>query len=221
MTSTLRSAWAEAWSDKRFRAELAATMLLLVGALATLTRFLTRVEERSGAVLVDPLLALFTPVDVNWVTFTLIYGALISGIVIMAREPRRLLLACQTYTAMVAVRMAAMWVTPLDPPATMIPLRDPTVYYLGTGVMLNKDLFFSGHTSTMFILFLTAGSAGARRVFLGATVAVGSCVLLQHTHYTIDVLAAPFFAYGAFRLLVLVRKRLFGLEYRGGITHGA
>jgi len=221
MTQPRHFGWVEAWSDRRFRTELVSTGILLVAALMTLTRFLTRVEERAGAVLTDPLLAFFSPVDMNWITFALIYGALLVGVAAMIREPRRLLLAFQTYTAMVVVRMVAMWLTPLDPPSTMIPLRDPTVYYLGTGVMLNKDLFFSGHTSTMFILFLTAGSAGLRRVFLGATVDVGSCVILQHTHYAIDVFAAPFFAYGAFRLLLLLRARLFGLSYRGGIAHDA
>jgi hypothetical protein len=32
---------------------------------------------------------------------------------------------------------------------------------------------------------------------------VAACVLWQHVHYTIDVLAAPFFAYASWRVAVL------------------
>lgn len=39
-----------------------------------------------------------------------------------------------------------------------------------------------------------------RMVFAIGTVLVGACVLLQHVHYTIDVVAAPFFTYAAYRI---------------------
>jgi membrane-associated phospholipid phosphatase len=109
---------------------------------------------------------------------------------------------------MVVIRMVAMGVTPLDPPATMIPLIDPTVTYFGTGMTPTRDLFFSGHTATMLLLALTVPSAPWRTVFGVATAAVALSVLAQHAHYTVDVLAAPFFAYGAYRLVLLVRSAL-------------
>jgi len=118
------------------------------------------------------------------------------------------MIAFQSYTAMVIVRMIAMSLTPLDPPPTMIPLVDPTVYYFGTGVHLSRDLFFSGHTSTMLLLALTAPTARWRTVFGVATFAVAACVLAQHAHYTIDVFAAVFFAYGAYAAVLRIRKNL-------------
>ena len=36
--------------------------------------------------------------------------------------------------------------------------------------------------------------------FLAAAAGVGFSVLAQHVHYTVDVLAAPFFAYASVRL---------------------
>ncbi len=49
----------------------------------------------------DPVLALFTPHDVTWLTFLLIYAGLLGAIAILMRDPRRLLLAIHTYIIMV------------------------------------------------------------------------------------------------------------------------
>jgi hypothetical protein len=194
------AAWAEAWRDRRFRLRLALTVPALVAALATLARFLTFVEARPGAVLPDPLLALLAPRDLTWLTFSLIYLGIFFGVARLAREPRALVVALQAYVLMVIFRMAAMWVTPLEAPPGMIPLHDPLVRLFGPGKLLTKDLFFSGHTSTLFLLFLAVPGRRSKGLFLFCTAAVGISVLAQHVHYTVDVLAAPFFAYASFRI---------------------
>jgi membrane-associated phospholipid phosphatase len=66
---------------------------------------------------------------------------------------------------------------------------------------LNKDLFFSGHTATLFLIFLYLPGQPARRVFLPVILTVAMLLLLQHVHYTIDVVAAFPFAYAAFRMV--------------------
>ena len=108
---------------------------------------------------------------------------------------------------LVAVRTIAMYSIPLNPPHHTIPLIDPFVKYLGTGIQLNKDLFFSGHTATLFLLFLISENKILKRIFLICTIAVGLSVLIQHTHYTVDVIAAPFFAYGVYKIIFELRRR--------------
>jgi hypothetical protein len=206
---TFGAAWKSAWQDPAIRRGLLITLPLLVVTLTALARFLEAVERRPGVVVPDPILALFSPHDVTWLTFLLIYAGLIAAIAILIRDPRRLLLAIHTYMIMVIFRMCAMSLLPLDPPPTMIPLTDPFVEYFGTGIPLNKDLFFSGHTSTLFLLSLTMQSRGWRTVFFLSTAAVACCVLLQHAHYTLDVFAAPFFAYTSYRLALFLNSRLF------------
>jgi hypothetical protein len=98
---------------------------------------------------------------------------------------------------MALFRIAAMWATPLEAPPGMIPLHDPLVRFLGPAKLLSKDLFFSGHTSTLVLLALTVPGRAWCAAFLAASVAVGFSVLVQHVHYTIDVFAAPFFAYAS------------------------
>ena len=193
-------AWAEALRDGRFRTRLVVTVPALVAALAALARFLEWNEARPGAVLPDPVLALLAPRDLTWLTFSLIYLGLALGVARLAREPRALVLALQAYVVMVGLRIAAMAVTPLEAPPGMIPLHDPLVRLFGPGKLLTKDLFFSGHTSTLFLLALAVPGRRWKMLFLACTAAVAFCVLAQHVHYTIDVLAAPLFAWASFRI---------------------
>jgi hypothetical protein len=203
---TIRKAWREAWHDRGFRLQAALTASALAAALMALARFVRWVERRPGATLPDPLLRLLEPRDVTWLTFSLIYAGIAVGVALLLRRPRDLLAAVQAYVVMVAFRIAVMWATPLDPPPGMIELRDPFVERLGTGQLLTRDLFFSGHTSTMFLLFLAAPGRLAKRFFLACTVLVGACVLWQHVHYTVDVVVAPFFAYAAWRVALTGRE---------------
>ncbi len=190
-----------AWGDGRFRRS---AVLTAAGLLATALLFrgvLGFVEARPGGRLNDPVLAAFPPVEVSWTLFALIYGTVVLALIGLLGRPHRLLLTLQSYALLVLVRAATLLLTPLDPPATMIELRDPLVaLYQQSAQPLTRDLFFSGHVSTAFLVFLTARSGQPKAFFLAATVAIGALLLAQHVHYTIDVAAAPFFALGSYRL---------------------
>jgi membrane-associated phospholipid phosphatase len=103
--------------------------------------------------------------------------------------------------------MIAMYSLPFDPPSSMIPLKDPFVQLFGTGKLLTRDLFFSGHTATLFLLFLVVDKKPYKQLFLFLTVLVAVSVILQHVHYFIDVLAAPFFTFGCFIIVKSIREK--------------
>ncbi len=169
-----------------------------LSALAALVKW---VEQRPGAVLADPVLALLAPRDVTWPIFTLIYVGILLAVVRLVRTPVRLVLGMQAYVVMALLRIVVMWATPLDPPPGMIVLEDPLVQgFGGASHPLTRDLFFSGHTSTMFLLFLAVPGRAAKAFFLACTAGVAFLVLVQHVHYAVDVLAAPPFAYAAWRI---------------------
>jgi hypothetical protein len=201
--SAIAAAWSEAWTDRAFRLEFAVALPALAGALAGLASFLDVAEGRVGPVLRDPLLARLTPVDCTWLTFGLIYLGLASGILFLLRHPATLLLTVESYILMVAIRILMMFLVPLDPPAGLIPLADPLVQLAGSGRVPTRDLFFSGHTSTLFLLFLTARGRWLRALFLFCTFVVAGALLWQHVHYAIDVLVAPFVTYACYRLVKL------------------
>lgn len=195
--------WRRALSESPFRMQLIGMSLALVAALSGFARYLGVNELRTGAALDDPLLRILTPHDLTWITFALIYLCTVAAIVSLATHPRKLLIGITAYAILAIVRMTMMYLTPLEPPSGLIPLVDPVIEFFGTGTTVNKDLFFSGHTSTLFMLYLTATSRWLKWLFLACTVIVGACVLVQHVHYTIDVAVAPFAAYGAYRLALI------------------
>jgi len=207
-TSSVARAWSHAWTDRRFRLEALLSAVALVSLLAAMARFLAWVERRPGVVLEDPVLSAIPPRDVTWITFGLIYAGLITAVVVLLPHPRRLVLGMQAYVTLMLMRVGAMAVTPLEPPPGMIALRDPLVQIIGTGQVLTRDLFFSGHTSTMFLLALLAPGRATRAFFLGCTALVGICVLWQHVHYTVDVLVAPLFAFVSVALVSRVHDGL-------------
>jgi len=201
--------WKEFLKIKRNKIELAITLILLAVVLASLTNFLNFVEARQGVSLPDPVLNLFTPIDLTWLIFALIYISLITAVISLAKNPCRLLFAIQLYTMMVIVRIIAMYILPLEPPQNMIALNDPFVEFFGSGKTLTKDLFFSGHTATLFILFLVSENKLIKTIFLISTVAVAVSVFLQHVHYSIDVFAAVFFVYALYSLLKKFKYQVF------------
>jgi membrane-associated phospholipid phosphatase len=103
--------------------------------------------------------------------------------------------------------MVAMYVTALDPPTDMIALSDPLIETVATGKLLTRDLFFSGHTSTVFLMFLIARDARFKPVLLLCAFGVAAGVLLQHVHYTVDVIVAPLFAFASFRAVEWAHRR--------------
>jgi hypothetical protein len=187
----------QSWSSPAFRRNTALSFVLLIPVLIALPRFLDVIEHRPGSILADPLLALLPASNLTWLVFACIYGAIVLAVTLLLRQPELFLLAARAYAVMGIVRMIAMWLVPLDPPPDMIALKDPFVEFFGSGTTLTRDLFFSGHTSTLVMFSLVIPARGWKIAFAALAVIVGACVILQHVHYAIDVFAAPFFAFTA------------------------
>ncbi|HED05151.1 MAG TPA: hypothetical protein ENI61_00535 [Ignavibacteria bacterium] len=203
-----RSGWKNTLSDNTFKNELIVTIIILIITLFLFTRFLNFVQSRQGVVLPDPILNLFRPINLTWIIFGLIYASIITAILSLANKPKLLVIAFQTYSLMLIFRFLAMYSIPLDPPMHMIVLKDPFVELFSNGSILTKDLFFSGHTATLFLLFLVVDNKILKYTLLVFTIIVGVCLLIQHVHYTVDVISAPFFSYASYRIAFLLNKKL-------------
>ena len=106
---------------------------------------------------------------------------------------------------MTLLRMLCLYLLPLEAPESILPLKDTflqSTFYSGRENL--KDLFFSGHTATIFLFAFGFRKKGTKRFFFVGACVVGVLVLVQHVHFSIDVLAAPLFAYVAVR----VQKKL-------------
>ncbi len=197
----LGARWRAYLARPQGRVELAATSVFFVAVLLAVPRFLAWNEARKGAILADPILARLPTVDASWPIFVIFYGGLALALMDLVPRPWRLLAGLRAYALLMTFRMIGMWVTPLEPDPTNIPLRDPFVELIASGgQVFTKDLFFSGHTSTAALFALVALHPLRKRILYVGTALVGLLVLLQAVHYSVDVFAAPFFALGAWHL---------------------
>jgi membrane-associated phospholipid phosphatase len=199
--------WKDFFNKPAFRNEIFISVLLLVLTMIFLTHFLNWVENRQGVELPDPVLESFKSINLTWWIFLLIYGSIILAIITFIKDPGIILFAVQAYVVMVLIRIIMMYLVPLNPPEGMITLKDPFVELFGTGRNLTKDLFFSGHTATLFLLFLIAKKKYLKIIFIICTITVAVFLLLQHVHYSIDVIGSFFFSYTAYRLVKIARNK--------------
>ena len=200
--------WKLFFSNKRNKFEFIITIILLAILMLSFSQFLQFIENRKGVSLPDPLLNTFTPINLTWLTFSLIYLSIVLFVISVIKEPNKILTALQAYGLMVIFRAIAMYLVPLEAPETLLVLNDPFVQLFGKGEILTKDLFFSGHTGTLFLIFLLTEKKTLKFIFLTSTFIVAAAVILQHVHYSIDVIIAPFVAYSSYRIIRIYRDRI-------------
>ncbi|MCW3086594.1 MAG: hypothetical protein JWP12_3960 [Bacteroidetes bacterium] len=172
------------------------TLLALGLTLFAFLHFLTFNELRSGRVFNDPVLNLFPPVNVSIFTFLLTYSFCLFGLIVALRSPFLFIKLLQAYTIMTLLRMLCLYLVPLEPPVNIIPLQDVLLhssFYSGRDNL--KDLFFSGHTTTLFLFAFGLENKKLKITFVIVGCVVGMLLMLQHVHYSIDVAAAPVVAY--------------------------
>lgn len=203
----IKKNWIKYLSNRSSLVDLSITLFLIITILIIFAHFINTIEARNGAELKDPLLKLFKPIDLSGLIFSIIYLSIIIGLISLLNDPGRFVFALQVYVIMVIIRILTLYLTPLNPPENMIPLVDPIVKNLGTGRLLTKDLFFSGHTATMFLLFLVSNNRKLKIVFFVGFIIIALSVLIQHAHYSIDVIAAPFFTYVSYKIVLLIKEK--------------
>jgi hypothetical protein len=210
---TLKSLWSNAWSEPAFRYHYLSVVIGAIIIALVVPDFFAYIDSRTGTPLEDPFLDWLPAYDVSWPAFIVLYSSVILGAIFLLRYPKSLLLCLQAYCLVTFMRMGSVLLISLEPPVDIIPLNDPFVSSFADGKPVYRDLFFSGHTSTMFLLYLTARPHWLRWIFLATTVLMGLFVLIQHVHYTVDVLGAPFFVWLSYTIVKKINPLRDELKY--------
>ena len=194
MQSELLS-WQSYWRDPSRRRSFLISLGLLALTGFGFSQFLAWHETRPGYGWDDPVLALITPRDVSMWTFLATYGSLLLGLLLKARSPQLILDFGRGYLMILLMRMIMLLCIPLTAPPGIIPLDDPVLdnlVYEGANL---RDLFFSGHVATVSLLAFSFVKRSRKLLFFILAGVVGTLILLQHVHFSIDVFAAPGFAW--------------------------
>ena len=194
--------WKHALQSKRIRLIIifcVATLLIIVFYMPVFYQEI--LGPKKGYSINDPFLNFFNPSNWSLPVFVILYLAVIHTVISTLKKPNIALLGLTTYCAVNLLRIVTMYTVTLEPPADMILLADPisSIAYPDKGFA--KDLFFSGHISTMVVLVCIEKNRVARLLKITGTVIMGVFLVWQHVHYTIDLLAAPVITYGIYLLI--------------------
>ncbi len=195
-----RDNWTATWNSRYKRYQMIIGTVIISIMIFSLQFFFAYIQKRKGAVLNDWLLAYIPAYNVSVLIFALIWGMALLILIRAINNPSIYITYCWTLIFVYTVRFVTLSVVALDPPPGMVPLVDPLSSAFYGNVTITKDLFFSGHTATMVQIFLCLEKRRDKIIALIAAFAVACLLLVQHVHYTIDVLAAPVVVYLCYRL---------------------
>jgi hypothetical protein len=193
--------WTAFWKNKKFRLLFILSLIGLALCAGIAPGLFTYIQERNGKILGDILLNAIPAYDLSQWIFSVLYIFILLGIGYLLTLPHQLLLGLQVFFWVTVFRFTCLFLIPLNAPNGLVALNDPFLthlFYRGTAI--TNDLFFSGHTSIACVFVFIIRQPMLRSFAIAVTISIGVMLLVQHIHYTIDVLASPVFTWLAFKL---------------------
>jgi len=203
----IKNVWKEAWNNT-YAYNLALVLIIGATMLIYVPDYFIYVQNRPGLLLEDEVLKLLPSIDLSWYIFPIIHMSMILLLINLSYYPEMLMVGLQTYLLVTLARLTCIYFVPLEPPLGIVLLTDPVnerVFY-GNSV-ITKDLFFSGHTATQFLLFMLVRNKILKFLFLGLAIVLAIMILFQHVHYTIDVIAAPVVVWVCYQIVFRMNKK--------------
>lgn len=182
--------WKSRWKKPDYRRKYIITIVLAILMLAVMPYGFEIIQSRGGLSWADPLLNILPAFDLSLPIFVVMYSLAVLIIYRVYQNPHLLFEFVKAYIIITVTRFVLIYLIPLDPPLNMVSLVDPITKIFYGGKEITRDLFFSGHTSTMFLIYLILEKKRDKIIAIGVTIFIAIALLFQHIHYTADVLAA-------------------------------
>ncbi|CAM3894534.1 phosphatase PAP2-related protein [Mucilaginibacter galii] len=208
-TISLKQNWKATWASASQRSLMLTGSAIVSVILLAMPFFFQYIERRPGVQLHDVVLANIPAHDVSLYIFMIIWG--MAGLTLFRaiQTPAIYVRYVWLYIVICITRMLTILMVPLAAPAGLVELVDPLTGVFYGHTVITKDLFYSGHTASLLTMYFCLPKKSDRMLVLIATLIVGCLLLVQHVHYTIDVLAAPVFV---FLLNSIMKSTLFANE---------
>ena len=153
----------------------------------------------------DPTFAWLPVADVSICIFLITYGSVVFYTLLNWQRKYAFSRAMIAYGTLLLFRMLTMTILPLKEPESIVFLDDPFLNYFIYQGRMNADLFFSGHTGLLFLFYFLSDR---KWIYLILGVILGTLLVVQRVHYSIDILGAIPFAWGAVKLTDLILLKL-------------
>lgn len=202
--------WSSAWLDTSFRWKFFGALLVFMIFPWKADDYFQWIQLREGILIQDVVLANIPSINVSIPIFGIIYLSVIFLLIRLLTSPQLFLWFAWAFNLETFIRLTCIYLIPLNPPIGLVDLHDPLaeIFIYGENLAITKDLFFSGHTATMiFVCFFLTNPTEKKWAIVLSLILMG-LLLVQHVHYTMDVLAAPFFTVGSIYLV----KRWLGIN---------
>jgi len=187
--------WKSNLQSSDYRKKLIVGLILISFILLSLPFFYQAIEKRNGISFNDYLLGWLPAYDLSLFIFVVIWSMALLTFSRFRQDPSIFLTFLWGFILINLSRFITIGLLPLNAPADLIPIQDPISNHFYGPKFVTKDLFFSGHTAAMFLMFLCLKKKTDKILALLATIMIGIAVLLQHVHYTLDVVMAPVITY--------------------------
>jgi hypothetical protein len=195
--------WNIALAEKNFGLRFTVNLLGCFALYMILVRILIAHRFYPGAVINDPVFIHFRSSNLSGPIFLFTYASIFSFLYYIIPKPAFFYYAVRGFLALFALRVIFIFLMPLQPSPDVISLVDPfTDKVIGFHGEVLNDLFFSGHVADCCFFVFCCHNKTIRYFLIFFALATGIMLICQKVHYTTDVLAAPFFAYGCYVLFV-------------------
>jgi len=191
----LLSKWENAWQEPIFKKKFLFGMAVFITLLPIFPIFYQYIEKRNGFIPNDIILELIPAYDVSMAIFSITWLMASLTIVRALQNPSIFITFLYGFILLNISRFISISLIPFNPPYDFIPITDSISNFFYGERPVTKDLFYSGHTATQFLTFLCLQKKTDCFLAFMATFVMGVLVLVQHVHFTIDVISAPLFAY--------------------------
>lgn len=193
--SSVVSLWKDNWQSADYRIKFISGLIIISFILISLPFFYQAIEQRNGLKFNDYLLQWLPSYNLSVSIFTVIWSMTLLTFHRFKQDPQIFLTFLWGFILLNLSRFVSIGLVPLNPPEGLIAIEDPISNYFYGPKFITKDLFFSGHTASMFLMFLCLKKRTDKIFAIIATIIIGISVLLQHVHYTLDVFMAPVITY--------------------------
>jgi hypothetical protein len=200
--NNIRQNWREASAEESFKKHFTLNLIVNFIIYMSVVQWLKYNSQRSGTMLNDPIYTLLTPYNFSPFIFFFTYTSTIFTFLYLVQYPHLLMRAFAAFAAIFVLRAVCIFLIPLAPSPGMLPLIDPCTNFMANEQAINNDLFFSGHVSDIAFYFFIVGTPWLKRYMLVSTLCVATMLVWQRVHYSLDVAAAPVFAYFCYWAIV-------------------